>query len=217
MRPSFKRGGFRPTRKRIRRVAGIRPSYLGWHPRSFALGEKKYHDVSLDGITMDSTGYVRLLNGLSLGNSATTRVGMRIQIASIEIRLIMMNNQAATNNGRLSIVIDKQANAAAPTVANVYTAAGISYPRNLAYRKRFRVIFDKTWIFSADNVDQNSDKFFHKFIRFRRPLAVEYNAADNGDIQDISSNSIHTISSGITATPNGPACYGVARIRFYDA
>lgn len=178
-------------------------------------GEKKYIDTGLDG-TMDSSGRVVLCNALNLGNSSTTRIGQRIAVKSIQLRTWIVNGNAATNNARLSLVVDRQCNGAAATITNVFSAISNTSLRNLGYRNRFKVLVDEDWVFSGVNLDKDSNVLYDKYIKFKKPLMVDYTTTDAGDITDIVTNSILVFCYGSTANPNGPAIYGYCRVRYVD-
>ena len=206
----------RTYRKKNRRM-GLVPSYRGWQPRMFQKGEWKYSDVTLDG-AMDTTGGQTLLNGLSLGNTASTRVGMKVSIRSIELRLVLFATPTTgvDQQHRIQIFLDKQANAAAPTLADQLTGNNFLALRSLTQRRRFKIMWDKTYNINASG-EPNTAKVIKMYMKFRRPLVVEFNSADNGTIADIVSNSLYFYRVGSNvAGVNAGSLVGTARIRYTD-
>ncbi|MBV6343574.1 hypothetical protein [Candidatus Magnetobacterium casense] len=175
-------------------------------------------DTVLDG-AMDSTGLQTLLNGLSLGNTATTRIGVKIAIKSIEMRLL---SYATAGTGtdqchRIMAFIDRQPNAAAPTLGDQLASNSYMAMRTLTQRKRFKILWDRQYIINA-TAEPGTLRHFHMYMKFKRPLVVEYNAANNGTVADIVSNSLYfyKIASNAAGATAG-ALLGYARIRYTDS
>jgi len=213
---SLRRMGYKKRYKR----GGLLPTYRGWAPRSLLRGEWKYSDVSTS-VAADTTGAHALMNGLSMGNSATTRVGSRIAIRSLELRGFI---QATPGTGlmqavRFLLVLDKQANHTAPTVGEYLSSNSLTGLRNLTHRKRFRIILDKTFPIDVNvsAVTYGIIKPYHYYLKMKRPLAVDYNAANNGTVADIESNSLYFYIVGTEAAGNTDSTnVGVCRMRFSD-
>jgi len=183
----------------------------------FQKGEWKYSDVTLDG-AMDTTGGQTLLNGLSLGNTASTRVGMKVSIRSIELRLVLFATATtgADQQHRIQLFLDKQSNAAAPTLADQLTGNNFLALRSLTQRRRFKIMWDKTYNINASG-EPNTAKCVKMYMKFRRPLVVEYNSANNGTVADISTNHIFYTTVGSEAAGNTDSISQVyARVRYTD-
>lgn len=206
------------SRKRGRRMQGLVPSYRGWQPRRFQLGELKYIDTALN-TAMDTTCTQTLLNGASLGNTATTRVGMKIAIKSIELRLLSYGTAGTGTDQvhRLQLFMDRQANAAPPTLGDQLTSNNYMAFRTLVQRKRFKILWDKTYVVNA-TAEPGTARFHKMYMRFRRPLIIEYNAANNGTVADIVSNSLYLYAAGSNNPGATAGSYiGSCRIRFSDS
>lgn len=180
--------------------------------------EWKYSDVTISQ-NMTTTGFQVLLNGLHAGNTAVTRVGMKVSIRSVEVRgyVYATPGSGVDQTHRVLLIQDKQANAAAPTLLSSYLApANINGLRNLANRKRFKNLTDNTWDLNA-TAEPGTFKSFHFYLKFKRPLIVEFNGADNGDEQDIVSNALWLVglgSEGVGASAG--SIQAQARIRYTD-
>ena len=163
-------------RKRAHRY-GLVPQYQGFQPRSFSRGEWKYLDTVFPaGIT--SSGNFVLLNGLVPGTGASQRIGMKIAIRSVEFRFEANNVAAASLSQpvRCMLLQDRQPNGVAPAALTDFITPGDYLGlRNLAQRKRFRILLDRSKELSTYN--QSGDAWLvHKYMKFRKPLVVEYNA-----------------------------------------
>jgi len=160
-----------------------------------------------------------LLNGLAPGNSASQRVGMKVSIQSLELRI---RNQVTAGTGvdqihRLIVLQDQQANGIVPAALTDFLNAG-NYQglRNLAQRKRFRILKDYYFTLNATG-EAGSQKCIHKYMKFRRPIITEFNAGVAGTIADISTNSLFFVCIGSIA-PGATAgtSVGYIRIRYTD-
>lgn len=222
-----KRTVSQPMRKSKRQrtsAASLRalvPTYRGFAPRSFALGEWKYNDVNIGGAVSTTATYT-LLNGLAPGTSAQTRVGQKIAIRSLQFNLHIA---ATATNGidqevRLTFVVDKQSNGAAPAaLTDIYHAAQPHALRNLANRKRFYFLWDKYIGLSgaASGSAGNNMRTFQVYIKFKRPIIVDYNTGVAGTVADISTNAIYFVTNGsVVAGGTDAQATGFARIRFTD-
>jgi len=211
-----------PPRKRQAttraRYAGLVPSYQGFTPRAFSRGEWKFLDITVNN-NMDTTGVLLLLNGLQPGSSASQRIGMKVAIRSLEMKLIGFanNGTGVDQEHRWLVLLDRQANGAAPTALTDFLAAGNTKGlRNLANRRRFKIIRDKRYYVNASG-EPGSAREFNLYMKFRRPLMVEYNAGVAGTVADIVSNSLYLVLIGQYA-PGATAgmLQGYARIRYTD-
>lgn len=144
---------------------------------------------------------------------------MKVSIRSIEMRLSQIadaNDVAQT--GRWFFLLDRQANGAAPAAMTDYlSTATIHGLRNLAARRRFKILMDKVANVSDQAVSGTIGRYWKVYMKFRRPLVVEYNAGVAGTVADIVTNSLYLCTIGLVAA--GATCnslYGNIRIRYTD-
>jgi len=196
----------------------VRPTYRGFNPRAFARGEWKYHDVTSEAVDLNSTLGLALLNGIVPGTGAQQRIGQSIKLQSIEMRIQMA---VTANTGihqliRIWIVQDKQPNATAMTAAEYLSFPDVHGMRNLANRKRFKTIMDKE--FNLTGYQEGHDQhFFHKYIKFKSPINVDYNTGTAGTIGDISSNALYVLyGSSMSAGDGDAAGQFYLRLRYTD-
>jgi len=202
------------AKARIQRIPVQLARTGGRMPQS---GELKNNDVLVATplVTFGSTaGQLQLMNGISQGTSATTRIGRRVMIKSIYLRYwcTTASNTTGSTPIRLMIVFDKQSNTVAPTAAEVLVADSIVSPNNLSNSRRFVTLMDK--MLQLDTAGPNSANLeFYKKCN----LEVQYNTVNGGAIGDIQTGSLYLFvwSNGTlgTASPTGNV---YTRIRFED-
>lgn len=184
------------------------------------MGEWKTKDVDLTS-AVSTTPVLTLINGTQNGTAYHNRVGTVISIRSVEMRIhfISTAGTGVDQIQRYSLVLDRQPNGTAPYFSDIYRMTGgySSYIslRNLENRKRFKILWDRTY-----NINVNTGTNYNKYlyIKFRRPIKTTYNAGNVGDIGDISSNSLYFVRVGSQAAgPTAGAVEGYSRIRFLDA
>lgn len=182
------------------------------------LMEWKFLDTAVN-MTVSTSGALTLLNGLVPGTGAQQRVGQNIRLMTLELRLLNFVTAATGTDQvhRIAVVLDKQCNAAAMTGAQYLNTATIYGLRLLENRKRFKTYLDKCVYLNA-SAEPGAGCYWHSYIKFRRPVTVEYNTGNAGTITDIVSNSLYLYGIGSQATGAGldGSCNGYARIRYMD-
>lgn len=218
-------GARKPTRKKPARVQGLVPFYRGWQPRQFARGEWKYVDTSLS-LQCNTTASLTLLNGLAPGTAANQRVGMKVTVRSLQInaRLRTQPTTGVDQFARVTLILDRQPNGAAPgAITDILAADSVNGLRNLANRKRFKIMWDRTIplggiLNGAGTGSQTPNlRTIKLYMKFRRPIVTEFNTGVAGTIADISTNSIYLLTTGTEAagaTDND--LLGYVRCRFTD-
>lgn len=182
--------------------------------------EKKFRDVN-QVISADDTGSFTLLNGMAQGTSQSTRIGNKISMTSILLRLAAFNGEAGASAPiiRYLIVYDKQTNAATPAITDVLTAATVLAPMNLANRDRFVVLAEDT--FRPDNTFNDTAaiaeyaEFRQRYIKIR--LDTVFNNTSGGTVADIQSGGLFIIA--LSTMVNGtaePVVTIYSRIRYTD-
>lgn len=161
--------------------------------------EKKNVDIIVAGpITFSqSTANLALLNGNTYGNTATTHVGRKIRMTSIQFRWRGGRNTGGTTSTgqsplRMLVVYDKQANHAAPTAVQICTVDSIVSPMNLNFSQRFVVLFDEIIAPYSAGQGESDNSFYRKGYKATN-LVTEFNAGSVGDITDIETGSIYAL------------------------
>jgi len=169
---------------------------------------------------INSTSAVTLINGIARGDDISDRVGRQITMKSISVRgqMAVTAGTGVDQAGRVLIVYDKQANAAAPTAAQVISAAGDGYdiyrPPNLENRMRFVILYDRTFRLNA-SAEPSSVQLVTCYRRVN--LVTTFNSGDAGTVADIVTGSLYLVSVGNVAAGATAAFLNVAtRVRFED-
>lgn len=197
-------------RKVSRRV--IRHGYYGRGPSRV---EFKAVDTTVN-IACDQTGAVALLNGIARGDDINERIGRKVVMRSMEVRVqsIVTSNTGVDQSHRVLFVFDRQCNATALTVADVLTAVDINSPRNLTNRSRFKILYD-----NLHHLSSTAEPGSHKVINFykRLWLPVTFNSGDAGTIADIQTGSLYLVVVGnIAPGTSAGAVGGKIRVRYTD-
>lgn len=175
--------------------------------------ELKYLDTVSTGIAVDSSGTLILLNGCAQGDDINTREGREIRIKSLRIKWKPAINASATGTiVRCILFIDKQVNASAPSVTTILKNSGALNlaQMDLAYRKRFKILYDKYITMSNNSMEETVEDYFRKMN-----LVVEYNSSSAGTVADIVTNALYMLLISDQAT-NTPTVVYWNRVRFYD-
>lgn len=184
--------------------------------------ELKFTDVTaatataVAALTFTTPGASFLLNGLVPNSTATGRIGRRIMMKSIYIRLVW--SLAATTTGgsplRMIVVYDKQSNGAAPAVTDVLLTDSAISPNNISNRDRFVVLCDKL----VDPVAVGSQFQVADVVYKKLNLPVQYNAGTAGTIADITSGAVYIMFAQFGgAFTAAPVVSWTSRIRYNDS
>lgn len=207
-----------PPRKKSYRRQGLAPTYRGYNPRQFSRGEWKFVDTTISTTNLNTSTAVLLLNGLAPGTSASTRVGNKVMMRSIQLNVTarVIAGTGVDQVVRWGVVLDRQANGAAPTYVGIMSTNNVWGFRNLENRKRFKLLIDKQHLLNA-TAEPGSGRHYKIYMKFRRPIIVEFNNGVAGTIADIISNSLYLYGCGTEAVGStASALYGYCRIRYTD-
>lgn len=194
---------------RKRAYSGTQYKYAGQYKRrrivqpyravQYSQAEWKYIDVdSVEGHAFDTVGRQYLLNGLEPGTGASERIGMKVSIKTIEMRLVADSFIGCPGSVcRVLLIVDQQSNGADPTLLSSYlTTADYTGMRNLANRKRFKCLLDKAFVVNDFDISGQNAVYRHYYIKLKKPLVTEYNIGVAGTIADIVSNSLYLVVLG---------------------
>lgn len=226
-RVSSATGTWKPRKKarfnaRISRVPSVGARTGGWSGVPGRRGELKYIDVSFQDVVSDS-GTLVLLNGLAPGTGASQRIGKRALFKSNLLRFgvgVTTNTGATPLNGyvRVLLVCDKQANATAPTVANILQTVSAISPVNMDNRDRFLILYD--YQTTIDQLGSRAGQLVKKYRTMN--MATSYNAGTAGTVADITTNSLYVlyiftqIGTGVAPTVS-PSMDFYCRLRYDDS
>lgn len=216
---------------RYRRRTDMVPSYPGWSFNRFYNNNRdqsprpewKYYDYALSNLSTTSTGVFFCLNGMQLGSSVNQRIGSVINIVTYELRVRVVSTGASpattAQHVRYIVFYDKQANAQTPSIGPndlLQTADYTVSSRGMNQRRRYRIIMDK--VLGIGSVTSGPVvEYIHKYIKFRRPLNVQYNGGNNGDQSDIVTNTLWLLVVSSNSVATGCVYSINSRIRFVDS
>jgi len=179
-------------------------------------GEFKSVDVVDQTIAVDVATGVYLLNGIARGDEINQRNGREVIMRSIQFQY---TTRATTATGlaqqhRIMLVYDRQTNATPLTAAQVLTSASTLAPRNLENRKRFKILYDRTFAInpSTESDSEISRRFYR---RLRHPIT--FNGNNAGTVGDITTGSLYLVVVG--TIPVGSTAGSItfcSRVRYQD-
>jgi len=173
--------------------------------------EDKYQDIAIT-TTVDNSGLVTLLNGLTQGTTVSTRIGDSVKWVNITVSWsLTISVSAATTFVRIILFRDKQCDGAAPnTFVNLLMSASYDALYNPVYSNRFVVIYDnKVGLNTGDDQVYVGDRSFNQTFHTR------YGLGNAGTIADIATNSCYLALISDQPT-NRPAFLANIRVMFVD-
>lgn len=181
--------------------------------------EIKFLDVAVNH-EVNTTGYDYCLSGLLPGNTASTRIGSRVAIQSIQLSLKLTPHATTASDSRVLLVVDRQANGAQAAGTDYLVSDSLTGLKNLASRMRFRTLMDKKVaglpLATNSNYGGGRPLVIDKFVKFSSPLSVDYNAGTAGTVADIITNNVFLHLVGSTAAGSGATLTGNIRVRYSD-
>lgn len=152
---------------------------------------------------------------------------MRVTIRSIELRIRATTTPATGVDQycRISLVLDRQLNGAAPgAYTDIFLATSVTAPRSLANRRRFKILWDRAFPMGS-NLNAGGTpstlpnmRMFKSYIKFKRPIIEEFNTGVAGTVADIATNSLYLVTYGTEIAGNMDTnMAGYTRIRYTDA
>jgi len=189
--------------------------------------EKKIIDFTVatsfvnDAATAAGLG-LRLINGIDQGSDYNQRIGRQIKMTSIFFRCtasLAASPNAQTQVCRLMIVYDAQSNNV--NAAGTDILQGDTSPEsvnNLSNRDRFKILYDKVRVLSAEGVTDGNlggKAYFTKYIKCGLPVVF---SGTNNLIGSIQTGAVYMLCSGTvgSASANRATCEFNSRIRFID-
>lgn len=185
------------------------------------MAECHFIDTVISG-DVNSTPVVTLLNGIAQGTTTSTRVGNRVYMEAVEVRLHITNETGSTdrlNQMRAILVLDTQANGSTLTVPDVLTSTSLVAFEDLYESDRFVILYDKVlplnFYGSATVSPAATMHWFYKVNEM-----VEHHAEFKGTgatASDIATGSLWLMYFGPDAATSGDFdVEGAARVLYYD-
>lgn len=217
--------GYQPPKKfrKFKKEKYVR-NYI---PRHITL-EKKVIDVNYLAQVHDGGSLSWLLNGCVQGTDIINRVGRRIMLKSVLVRLIFNVDVASTpisQTWRVAIIYDKQTNAtyppggsgSQPTVGATFfkpVVGSSSYisPLNIDQRDRFEIISDEHITLSKNGPEEVALKIYRKLNH-----EVTFNSGNSGIYSDIVTGALWINLYNNVSSSNAAGFNLSSRVRFEDA
>ncbi len=222
-RMSSRRRSRRPRRTFRRRRGGQSTRAIAVKALRATDQELKFEDNTFDSLDVDdasTTGSIVLLNGIAAGTANFNRIGKRLSMRSLWIQLVVergLTSTANTDYVRLMIVLDKQANQAAPIVTEILQldtpvapVVDMWAPLNLNNTNRFSVLWE-TRVALYNNFIQG--RIVRKYLRLSQTVVFDNSGAL---VADISTNTLWLVAIGSALSGGGqqPQLNGKIRLRF---
>lgn len=210
-------GGKKFYKYRSKEPVAKRALKMAYNLKQLINVEFKETNTQIDTTVGDSM-HAELLNGLSKGTNNNQRMGDSIRIKSIEVNSYAYKNSNFTGiyqRVRRVILLDLQSNAAAPTQNQIFDQAANEPTlefRNLDFKKRFVILKD-----DVVQITQNDPVAAFPKYYYQMNMHTSYDASDNGDVTDISSNAVYVIFISTEGTAaDEPSVVSNHRVRYID-
>lgn len=213
---TYKKKKFGPKRLVKKRIYK-RKTLGGLLPRPNNRPESKFVDATFNSVNgCSTTGALSLLNGIAQGLTDSGRIGNKITIKSIYIKMSVV---VGTVYGawRVLVIVDKQASGVAPSlglagVNSFITEISTRGHVDLNNRSRFVILKD---IKGSTTPTDRPSVNFNWYKKLDMPVIFEGTGAT---IASISSGSIYVVCMGDnTAGVTCPSLYVHSRIRYTDS
>lgn len=182
--------------------------------------EIKHVDTAITG-DVNTTPVVTLLNGVAQGNDENDRIGNRIKMTGVDIRLQVTNEQSVKDRlsqMRMLLVYDTQTNGTALTTTDVLDAVTLESQQNWDKNSRLQVIFDSVRALNTFGGSATTVDVYHWFYRkqFTLDHYVRYNGS-GATVSSITWGSLYFIYFGPDAASIADFdCVGTARVTYVD-
>lgn len=182
-------------------------------------GEKKFFETTV-ALNPTATGVIEpSLNLIPQGVTESTRIGRKCVITKISLRgaaLTLNDTGQGSEIWRIIVYLDKQANGAAATVADILQAADEKAFNNLANSQRFVTV--KEWYFRtiATAFDGTNYNQYGKVLKWNHKcnIPLEFSST-TGAITELRSNNIGILA--VVGNATGTTALNLtSRVRFSD-
>lgn len=193
--------------------------------------EQKWLDTAIAQSDVTATGVIfPSFNLVAQGTSENQRIGHKILIKSLDMRLCIYKShdpaltdaQMAASVIRIIVFVDKQANGAAATMADLLADSNAVVSHyNTNHELRFRILSDR--IHKLEPIGTFSDTAgdaqrpgLSKYVNVKKSLNLpEIFSSTAGVISELQSNNIGMLAV-VSSSGTGFNLEGTVRIRYYD-
>lgn len=182
--------------------------------------EPKHLDTAITG-DVNTTPVVTLLNGIAQGSDNDQRIGNRVVMTGVDIRLHVTNEVSVKDRlsqMRLILVYDTQTNGTALTTTDVLDAVTIESQHNWDNDSRFQVIYDSVRALNTFGGTATSVDVYHWFYakHFQLNHYVRWNGS-GATVTSMTWGSLYLIYFGPdAASASDFDVNGTARLTYVD-
>jgi len=213
----------RPVVPGYTRRVGMYGRFNSTFGRTSSGTEQKFKDTALsfpaNGGSVGITAATGMLNlDLAQGLTASTRIGYKVVIKSIQLKLSFHLAAGATGNDiyHFYLVLDTATNGANPALADIFDAPGTigEEMRNIASGNRFKILKHFQVRLSADAgvAGAFDGDIVQESLYLKCNIPVTYSGT-TGVITEIKTNNLCVVAGSVNAIAT---CTGSARIRYTD-
>lgn len=182
--------------------------------------ETKFYDSSVAQTPNNVTGTSNLLNAMGQGASSEQRVGNSIRMKSVFFQgRVNIHASATSSTVRLALVLDRQANGAAPSYSSaaggngIYENATVDSWRDMGNTKRYTILATRRIVVDSD--DPEKTFLLKSKLPYAAGKVAYYPGVSAGSIGDISTGSLYLFCFSDEVT-NVPSVDGRVRVRYLD-
>lgn len=172
--------------------------------------ELKLHAVGPTAHSLSSSGTVVPLTTILQEVGVQNRIGREIVLKSVRMRCLHDTGHIVYGIGRYILFFDNECDGVLPSVAEVLNTAAIDSFPSYDGRKRYNIIFDKTFTYGEWNDKVSCLKYYKKFNR-----KINYSGAA-GDITTQREGGLFALFISETNGAAGEFTYNF-QIRFADS
>jgi hypothetical protein len=184
---------------------------VGYRPSRGLSGDLQTYDVGGTLSPTNANAVYAVLNAPVPGTGTNTRIGDRIRIKSIQLRLLIVPNvlQAGiVEYVRWLLVWDRQPNGALPASPLPLLSTAVEIMPNVDYKYRFEILKDELNIVADDGSVTPVDTSNSIFNFYKKCHKVSQYTGSAGTIADIASGSLLLVAYGNGAvTPSSIVYY----------
>lgn len=156
-----------------------------------------------------------LLNPLQQGTTAETRIGRKITLKDVLIRMFITRHSSDTKGAFYRIVVfyDRKPAGAAPSATTIFDVDTILSPLNRGNAGRFSILFDET----VEMDEQTDFKTRKIYIPLTRTPVTDYGLGNAGTIADISKGALYLWVNGEGLDTADSSYTYNSRVKYTDA
>lgn len=147
---------------------------------NYGVNEIKHFDGSGAALGAIQTGTFNILNQIAQGTSDNQRIGDKIFVKKLLLRLRVHNNPSGSDSAAVRIIVFKWLDNTAPSISDllpsVISTATLASPLTWDTMSKRVVYMDEIFQMSAQSNCPSFNKYLTKTIRWTDPLKVTYSS-----------------------------------------